>query len=157
MSLRWISLVIGMGCLGSGGIGLTALGAQQVKEAGFEAVVTASDPAVAVAGAYGGLRLSPRTRLSAVAGLGVAGSVMAWRAEALVSFLLNPLTRRGLGWYLGGGVAAIASSADRGYLIVTAGVEQDPGAGSGWALEAGVGGGVRLSAGYRWRWRNSHQ
>jgi hypothetical protein len=27
-----------------------------------------------------------------------------------------------------------------------------PGAAWGWFVEAGVGGGARLSAGYRWRW-----
>ncbi len=156
MSFRWISLVIGVTALGAGATGPAALHAQQVREAGIQAVVTASSPAVAVGGAFGGLRLSPRTRLSLFAGLGVAGGQVTWRGEALASFLLHPRRRHGLGWYLGGGVAAVGGAADRGYLILTAGVESNPGAGSGWALEAGVGGGVRLSAGYRWRWRKSH-
>jgi hypothetical protein len=36
--------------------------------------------------------------------------------------------------------------------VLAAGIEGRPGAASGWFLEAGVGGGARLSAGYRWRW-----
>jgi hypothetical protein len=41
----------------------------------------------------------------------------------------------------------------RGYLVLTLGMEQRPGAASGWMVELGLGGGVRLSGGYRWRSR----
>jgi hypothetical protein len=57
-----------------------------------------------------------------------------------------------VGAYLAGGVAAVGGPADRGYLVLAAGIEDRPGARSGWFLEAGVGGGARLAAGYRWRW-----
>jgi len=40
----------------------------------------------------------------------------------------------------------------RGYLVLTIGLEERPRSSSGWALEAGIGGGVRLGLGYRWRW-----
>jgi len=36
-------------------------------------------------------------------------------------------------------------------LLLTAGLEQNPGARRGWAMELGVGGGVRFAVGYRWR------
>jgi hypothetical protein len=35
--------------------------------------------------------------------------------------------------------------------MLTLGLEARPGAPSGWALEVGLGGGVRVSAGWRWR------
>jgi hypothetical protein len=56
-----------------------------------------------------------------------------------------------MGAYAGGGVAGIAGPDDRGYLVLLLGIEAGPGARGGWALEAGVGGGLRLAAGYRWR------
>ena len=41
---------------------------------------------------------------------------------------------------------------DRGYLVLTVGLENALPRRSGWAVEAGVGGGVRVLLGYRWRW-----
>src|SRR5262245_17436583 len=67
--------------------------AQRVIEAGVQAIGTAADPAVAVAGAYGAVRTSLRTRVSAALGAGVSDGDGAWRGELLAHFLLNP-TRR---------------------------------------------------------------
>jgi hypothetical protein len=128
-----------------------SLPAQQVTEFGVQAIGTASDPALAVAAGYAGLRVSRRFRVSAAAGLGGSGGGTAWRGELLAHFLLAPRARRGLGGYAAGGIAAVGGPVDQGYLVLTLGIEARPGGRSGWFLEAGVGGGARLAAGYRWR------
>lgn len=127
--------------------------AQQIVEYGPQATATAADPASLTAGGYAALRSLGRTRFAVLAGLGAGeGGDLAWRSELTAQFLLNPRTARGVGAYAGGGVAAAdAGDGTRGYLVLLAGVEGRPGASSGWALEAGFGGGVRLSASWRWR------
>jgi len=128
------------------------LAGQQGRELGLQAVATSSDPSLFVGGLYGGIRTSTRTRLSALAGMGISSGDLAFRGEILGHFLLSPTRRRGAAIYLAGGVAAVGGPVDRGYLVLAAGLEDRPAAGSGWAVEAGVGGGVRLALGYRWRW-----
>jgi hypothetical protein len=125
---------------------------QQGKELGIQALATTADPSLAVAGLYGGIRMSARTRLSAMAGAGFSSGDPAFRGEILGHFLLSPHQRQGAGFYFAGGIAAVGGPIDRGYLVLTAGLENRPGAGAGWAVEAGVGGGLRLALGYRWRW-----
>jgi hypothetical protein len=125
--------------------------AQSVPERGVVAMATASDPALVAAGAYGGLRTSLRTRVSAAGLAGVSGREAAWRGELLVHFLLNPTRRAGAGVYGAGGVAVVGGPVNQGYVVLTLGVEGRPGAPSGWFVEAGVGGGARLAMGYRWR------
>jgi hypothetical protein len=126
------------------------LSAQRVTEFGVQAIGTAADPAVAVAGVYAALRTS-RTRISAALGAGVSDGEGAFRGELLAHFLLNPTRRSGAGVYGAGGVAVAVGPVDQGYLVVTLGIEGRPGGPSGWFVEAGVGGGARLAAGYRWR------
>ncbi len=125
--------------------------AQRVPELGVMAIVTAADPALAAGGAYVGLRTSRRTRVSAGATVGASDGVAAWRGELLAHFLLSPDRRRGAGLYGAGGVAAVGGPVDQGYLVLTLGLEGRPGAAAGWFVEAGVGGGARVAAGYRWR------
>jgi hypothetical protein len=146
MALRWLSVAAALA------VAAPPAGAQQVRELGIQAIGTLSDPALAVGGVYAGWRPSQRARLSASMGLGGAGGETAWRGEVLGHFLLAPTRRRGSGVYLAGGVAAVGGRVDQGYLVLAVGIEGRPGAGSGWFAEAGVGGGARLSAGYRWRW-----
>ena len=145
MGLRWLSAVAALAIA-------TPAGAQQVSELGIQAIGTLSDPALAVGGVYAGWRPAKRARVSAGLGLGGAGGEVAWRGELLGHFLLAPTRRDGAGVYLAGGVAAVGGRTDQGYLVLAAGVEARPGAPSGWFIEAGVGGGPRLSAGWRWRW-----
>jgi hypothetical protein len=128
------------------------LAAQQAKELGLQAIGTASDPALGVAGVYGAIRTSTRTRVSASAGLGISRSDAAWRGELLIHLLMSPSAQRGIGLYAAGGVAAVAGPVERGYIVLTLGAEQHPGRRTGWFFEAGIGGGARLAAGYRWRW-----
>jgi hypothetical protein len=54
--------------------------------------------------------------------------------------------------YAAGGVAAVGGPVERGYIVLTLGMEQHPGLPTGWFVEAGIGGGARLALGYRWRW-----
>jgi hypothetical protein len=146
MALRWLSAVAALAAAAA------PAGAQQVRELGIQAIGTLSDPALAVGGVYAGWRPAKRARLSASFGLGGSGGEVAWRGELLGHFLLAPTRRAGSAIYLAGGVGAVGGRTDQGYLVLAAGVEGRPGAASGWFLEAGVGGGARLSAGYRWRW-----
>lgn len=147
MTWRWASALAV-----AAGVGASPVQAQQGRELGIQAIGTASDPALAVVGGYGGLRISRRVRLSAGAGLGGSDGQTAWRGELLAHFLLSPGARSGVGGYAAGGVAAVDGVEDEGYLVLTVGIESRPGGRSGWFVEAGVGGGARLAAGYRWRW-----
>jgi hypothetical protein len=127
------------------------LAAQQAHEIGVQGIGTASDPVLGVGALYGALRTSNRTRLSFSGGVGGSAGELAFRTELLGHFLLSPNKRKGTGPYFAAGVAAVGGPVERGYLVLTLGIEQRPGGGTGWALEAGVGGGFRLALGYRWR------
>jgi hypothetical protein len=145
MALRWVSLAAALAAA-------APVSAQQVKEIGIHGTVTLSDPAVAVGGVYGAWRPSSRSRVSLAAGVGESDGETAWRGELLGHFLLAPARKRQPGVYLAGGLAVVGGPTDRGYIVVAVGVENRPGGPSGWFAEAGIGGGARLSAGYRWRW-----
>lgn len=146
MALRWLSLAASLTAAAAPAV------AQQVGELGIQAMGTVSDPALAVGGVYAGWRPARRARLTAAAGLGTSGDETAWRGELLGHFLLAPTRREGAGVYLAGGVAAVGGANDQGYVVIAIGIEHRPGATRGWFVEAGFGGGPRLSAGYRWRW-----
>jgi hypothetical protein len=87
--------------------------------------------------------------------VGGSAGELAFRAELLGHFLLSPNKRTGMGPYFAAGVAAVGGPVERGYLVLTLGVEQRPGARSGWVAEAGIGGGFRVALGYRWRRRSA--
>jgi hypothetical protein len=131
------------------------LAAQQVREIGLQATVTAADPALVIGGVSGAIRTSLRTRVALAAGVGVSGAAAAWRGELLAHFLLNPDRRRGAGVYGAGGLAVVGGPVDQGYLVLALGLEASPGQPSGWFVEGGVGGGARLAAGFRWRKRRA--
>ncbi len=146
MKSRWASVLLAATVIPA------PLQAQRGTELGIQAVGTASDPALAAAGAYAATRTSSRLRLSAAAMIGGSGGETAWRGELLAHFLLAPGARRGLGAYGAGGVAVVGGPEEEGYLVLTLGVETRPGASAGWFLEAGVGGGARVALGFRRRW-----
>ena len=76
------------------------------------------------------------------------------RGELMVSYHANPYKRSGIAPYAGGGVAVAATPEEMfEYVLLAIGVETAPGGRRGWFVELGVGGGVRVSAGYRLRWR----
>ena len=138
-----------------GAAGAPPLAGQQrhVRELGVQATVLATDPAMVLGGVYGAIRTSGRTRLALTASAGAIDGAAAWRGELLAHFLLNPRTTRKAEIYGGGGVAAAGSGGtERGYVVILLGIESKPGAGNGWFLEAGLGGGFRGAGGWRWRW-----
>jgi len=147
MTSGWASLVLAAAVA-------TPLAAQAgtVREFGLETVATAAEPAVYTAGVTGSLRPSLRTRLGFYAGGGVDGDGNGvGRAELVAHFLLNP-TSTHASVYGGGGIAGVFSNgADNGFLVLLLGVEGSPGGRGGWFIEAGIGGGARLAAGFRWR------
>ncbi len=150
MGSRWVSLAA-LALAALPGRAREAV-AQQGREIGVTGIATASDPALAVAGVYAGLRTSRRTRVSVAATAGASDGAAAWRGELLAHFLLSPARRRGVGLYGAGGVAVVGGPVEQGYVVLALGLEGRPGAPSGWFVEGGVGGGARLAAGYRWRW-----
>jgi len=127
------------------------LSAQRVAEWQIGALATLSDASL-IAGGVGYARRAGRARLAVNVSAGSLDGVFAGRGEVLAGFLLTPARRRGAGIYAAGGVAVITTrttTAER--LVATLGVEGTPGGRSGWYVEAGVGGGVRVAAGFRWR------
>ncbi len=98
------------------------------------------------------LRTTPRVSLGVLVAGGPSGSGLAARGEALAAFSLAPLSGRGLEPYLAGGLAAMASgSGAQGYATALVGLTFASGRRASGFVEAGVGGGLRLGAGIRWR------
>ena len=147
MTWNWSSL-IAVGAL----TGATPLVAQQVRDLGVEVLVTTADPALLSGGLWAAVHASRRLRLAATVSAGISDGEAAGRGELLGHFLLSPGETTRPGFYLGGGVAGVVGRVDQGYAVALIGIEQGPRRGSGWALEFGVGGGIRVTAGWRW-WR----
>jgi hypothetical protein len=120
-------------------------------EWGAQVTGTTGRPAMLGAGPVWGWRPGLRDRLLLHGAFGAAEHHAAVRLEASWHFLLNPQTRKGVGAYVGGGIAGQFAESTHGWLLLTAGVEQNPAAGRGWVAEIGLGGGVRLAVGFRWR------
>jgi hypothetical protein len=127
--------------------------AQGTRELGVQALVATADPTLVTGGLYAAVRPSLRFRLAATVGVGVSDGRTAGRGELLAHFLLSPAAVASPGLYAGGGIAGVVGAVDQGYVVAVIGLEGAPGRRSGWVVEAGVGGGARLSAGWRWRWR----
>ena len=105
-------------------------------------------PEVGVARRPGG-----QARFAFAAGCGDYERALGVRLEATAQFLLRPGERDGVGPYAGLGLAFVGSEGARGasYLTALLGVDQGPGARAGWYAELGLGGGVRLALGRRFR------
>jgi hypothetical protein len=75
------------------------------------------------------------------------------RLDASAQFLLRPGERAGVGPYAGLGLAFVGAAGWRGagYLTALLGIEAAPGRRQGWYAELGLGGGVRLAVGQRFR------
>jgi len=101
-----------------------------------------------------GIRSNGRMRVALAASVGDLEGVMALRPEVTGSFHLNPYKERGVSVYGGGGVAVVLTEDEsREYILALLGVESRPGAGAGWFAEVGLGGGLRIAAGFRIRQR----
>lgn len=118
---------------------------------GAIAAVSAHDFWGAAAGL--GHRVDAQTRVTGLAAVGVLGRRAGLRLEAAAQIIVNPSGRGGAGLYAGAGVAWQSARGMRGSGYVTAlvGLESAPGARRGWYAEVGLGGGVRLALGLRWR------
>jgi hypothetical protein len=113
--------------------------------------LVAPDPFV---GGGAGIVLRGRAGLGAEAtgALGARAGRLAVRGEALLSFSLDPLRERGPVPYVASGVAVLGDATGvEEFLVALLGVSVNPGARRGWFVEAGVGGGVRLSVGVAFR------
>lgn len=91
-------------------------------------------------------------RLGATASAGNAAGSVAGRGEIALSYHVNPVARRGVTPYAGGGAAVtVTDSVTSEYLVLFVGVESTPGLPWGFFAELGVSGGLRGVAGIRWR------
>lgn len=131
--------------------------AQREREWRAQAVGTVAPSARSFAGAGVGFILRTRTRVGAgLAGtLGARDGNLAGRGEALLSFSLDPLRERGVALYMTGGVAVVGDRVGAaGYAVAAVGLLGNPSRATGWFFEAGVGGGLRLAAGFAVRRRS---
>ena len=146
---RTLPLVVGFALVIAG-----PAGAQEKRithEWGLQLTGTTGRPAFLGAGPVWAWRPGIRDRLLLHSAIGGSEHQTALRLEASWHFLLSPQTRKGVGAYLGGGIAGQFAQSSHGWLMLSAGVEQNPAAGRGWMAEVGLGGGVRFVVGFRWR------
>ena len=134
-------------------VGVASAGGQTPRRSiAATAMAVASEPWFAGAGLAVTQPGSGFLRLRSVLVVGWAGSDLLSRAELLVELVLDPRTR---GWtaFAGGGVAGLLDVGGdvAGRLVLTIGAEERPSAPRGWRIEAGLGGGMRVAAGYRFR------
>ena len=121
-------------------------------EVGLEAVGTFAGPDFGGGGVAFSVRPGGDVRATALVAPGVRGAELAARGELLLNYLLAPERRRGPGLYGIGGIGGVTGRGSAGYVVLGVGLESAPGGRSGWNIEAGVGGGFRLAAGWRLRW-----
>lgn len=116
--------------------------------------VVAASTLFAGAGVGLGIRPYGRSRAGVTFAVGSADRRLAGRAEATVSYHVNPFARRGIVPYVVGGVAVQTAAGDwREYLLVALGVEIAPAGRRGAFAEIGLAGGVRAVVGWRVRTR----
>ena len=130
----------------------TPAGAQRIRE--WQAHGLATFAATRFLGGGIGLGVRPPGRLGLFFGVsgGDLEGVPALRAEALTVFRLSPYATAGVRPYGAAGLALLArESRTDGYITLVLGIESKPAGKRGWFVEAGVGGGVRISAGIRIR------
>jgi hypothetical protein len=107
-----------------------------------------SDPVFGGIGPTFSARLTGQVRLRTLVLMGRRGDRAAVRGEGVLELVLDP----GAEWspFAGGGVAAAADRGDlAGFIVATIGIERRPAGRWSWWAETGLGGGVRLAAGYR--------
>jgi hypothetical protein len=130
----------------------SALSGQQVRrEVGLQGYAVLADGEEFGAQLYGAVRPTRRGRISLSLGAGSAEGSLRYRVEGLGHVSLSPRRTRGAGLYAAGGLGVAGRGEYDVRLIGVVGLEGRPGAGQGWVLEGGFGGGWRLTAGLRWR------
>jgi hypothetical protein len=100
-----------------------------------------------------GRRLDNQSRVTGVVAVGALATDPAVRLEVAAQLIVNPSGRGGAGLYAGAGLAwqGAVGVHGGGYITALLGLESAPGARRGWFAEVGLGGGVRLALGLRWR------
>ncbi len=125
----------------------------QGREAGASVFATTARATTAGLLVHAGLRPGGSApRLVLALGGGVAGGEMVGRGEFVAHLVLPHAPGAGVAFHLGGGLAGVTGPEAAGWLVALAGVETGPGRATGFAVEVGVGGGARVSAGWRRRW-----
>lgn len=134
-----------------------AVRAQGVREVQAQLLGLASRPLFGGAGLAVAWRDAARTRWQTAVTLGALdGHGMAARADVAYHFLLDPARRQGSAVYGGAGLSVLAGNGRATpYVLIVLGAENAPGGKGGSFVEIGVGGGVRVAVGYRWRKRNA--
>jgi hypothetical protein len=141
-------------------VGVAAIAAAPATGQGPPATEAAAGAAVALAqrGFWGpelGVARRPggAGRLALAVAAGDYEGVLGVRVAATAQFLLTPAARAGVTPYAGLGLAWVGAGGVRGagYLAAVAGLESAGGRRAGWYGELGLGGGVRLAVGRRWR------
>ena len=129
------------------------LSAQLTKDFQVHGAATVFAQRFAGGGVGFSIRPPGRARFGINASAGDLEGQVAGRVGLLASFHLNPVRERGVAPYAAAGVAVEFTGTNaREYLELLLGLEQTPGRRAGWFAEAGAGGGLKLSAGYRFRW-----
>ncbi len=105
------------------------------------------------AGVELGLRPSTDARVTLSADGGRVDGNSGMRVEATAQFLVLPAGKAGVSPYAGVGVAHVGARAYHGIgvLVMLLGCESAAGRSRGWFGEVGLGDGLRLSVGLRWR------
>ena len=126
---------------------------QFIVEYGPQATLTIADSTRfgVVAGPRFALRTPGGTRGSLAIGGGVLGDSATARFEVAAEYQLAPRVRGRPGFYFGAGLTGVVGAGRGGYLLLFVGLEQSPGYGSGWAIEAGLGGGIRIRGAWHFR------
>jgi hypothetical protein len=124
--------------------------AQRGHELGIQAAGTFADFDFGGGGLWAALRPGGSTRIGLSLMPGAVEGELGGRAEVVGHFLVSP-NSQGRTLYAGGGASALVGVHDQVYLLLVVGLESRPGGGSGWVIETGLGGGVRVLLGYRWR------
>jgi len=125
--------------------------AQRGWDAQGHVVALGRDSTLVAGGVGAGLRLGRGLRVGATLSAGALTSGgAAGRGEALLAYHVSPPRQGGVGVYAAAGVAGeVHGGETRGLIVALIGVEARPWNGGGWFGEGGVGGGVRVAAGYR--------
>lgn len=151
--LTWLrSLLLGAVLIGTP---LPVVRAQRALELQIHGLATLADERFLGGGIGLAMRTNGRMRVGAFASGGKYDGRTALRPELTAYFHLNPFKRSGVSPYVGGGVAAVLTSDESvEYLVGSIGLEWKPGSSSGWFMEVGIGGGVRVAAGIQLRHRS---
>ena len=131
--------------------------AQEGEELGLQVTSLLREHSYYGIGISAAHRTGGRARIAFGGLYGVAGEEQTVRGEFAGHFMASPARRGGVGLYAIGGAGFEAGWRNQGYVILGLGLESHPGGGSGFHLEAGVGGGFRVSAGWRARWLGANR